>query len=355
MSFPYLSKELYRQRLMPKTGKMRVVIDTDAKNEVDDQFAIAWALRSPERLQVEAIYAAPFSQRCFQRENESGLNETSGSLVNMADSPREGMEASYQEILHLLSLLRLNKEPPVYRGSTEYMLDVGGPVDSDAARDLINRAMASEEPLYVMAIGAATNVASAIEMCPEIISKIVVVWLGGQPVEFGQCIEFNLMQDVPAARCLFESGVPLVWIPCMTVASLLSVSGEELEKRLLGKSEIGTYLSNIVLENFHGDGPADIMAKMQRTFYLKDQDDYPDGMVNQFHSDHLAWSRIIWDISTAGYLINPLWTPSKLIPAPIILDGLRWQKGKDDRHPIRAVRYVLRDLIFGDMFYKLAK
>jgi len=37
-----------------------MVLDTDTYNEVDDQFAVVYALRSPERLRVEALYAAPF-------------------------------------------------------------------------------------------------------------------------------------------------------------------------------------------------------------------------------------------------------------------------------------------------------
>lgn len=41
-------------------GKINMVLDTDTYNEVDDQFALMYALRSPERLNVEAIYAAPF-------------------------------------------------------------------------------------------------------------------------------------------------------------------------------------------------------------------------------------------------------------------------------------------------------
>jgi len=49
--------------------------------------------------------------------------------------------------------------------------------------DLIARALASPEddPLYVAPIGAITNIASAIRLAPEIVRRIVVVWLGGQP------------------------------------------------------------------------------------------------------------------------------------------------------------------------------
>lgn len=71
----------------PPAGKIRMVLDTDTYNEIDDQFALVHALLSPERLKVEAVYAAPFH------------NERS-------NGPEDGMERSYEEILRLLELLK---------------------------------------------------------------------------------------------------------------------------------------------------------------------------------------------------------------------------------------------------------
>ena len=65
------------------SGKVRMVLDTDTYNEIDDQFAIVYALSSSDRLDVEAIYAAPF-------------------LSSRSKSTKDGMEKSYQEILKLL-------------------------------------------------------------------------------------------------------------------------------------------------------------------------------------------------------------------------------------------------------------
>lgn len=61
MNFPKISEEERRKMLAPPAGKVRMVLDTDTYNEIDDQFALSYALMSPERLQVEAVYAAPFS------------------------------------------------------------------------------------------------------------------------------------------------------------------------------------------------------------------------------------------------------------------------------------------------------
>ena len=45
-------------------GKIDVVLDTDAYNEIDDQFALAYLIKSDEKLDLQAIYAAPFYNCC---------------------------------------------------------------------------------------------------------------------------------------------------------------------------------------------------------------------------------------------------------------------------------------------------
>lgn len=55
-----LSSEMRQRLLAPRPGQLRVIMDTDTYNEIDDQFAIVQMMLSPARLSVEAIYAAPF-------------------------------------------------------------------------------------------------------------------------------------------------------------------------------------------------------------------------------------------------------------------------------------------------------
>lgn len=155
-----LALEQRLKMLTPPAGKFDLVLDTDAYNEIDDQFAIAYALRAKERIHLCALYAAPF-------------------FNNNSTSPEDGMERSYQEILNLLSLSGENV--PAFKGSKGYLSDEKTPQESAAASDLAQRAMAysPEAPLYVAAIGAITNIASALLLKPEIADRMVVVWLGG--------------------------------------------------------------------------------------------------------------------------------------------------------------------------------
>ena len=101
MKFPELSHEFIKQRLMPPTGKIKCVIDTDTYNEVDDEFAVAWAIRSSERLDVQAVYAAPFYFECFRQAagNDPKLLPALEAMVHGSSGPGDGMEASYQKLL----------------------------------------------------------------------------------------------------------------------------------------------------------------------------------------------------------------------------------------------------------------
>lgn len=297
MEFPKLSQELLISRLQPPKPGCRMVLDTDTYNEIDDPYALIYALCSPE-VRLEAVYAAP-----FHNYRSSG--------------PADGMERSYQEICKILELL--GKERPVFRGSDRWLESLDQPVDSPAARDLIQRAMSSEEPLYVAAIGAPTNVASAILMEPRILERIVVVWLGGAAAHMPSAREFNLYQDLRSSRILFDSGVPLIHLPCAGVVSHLSTSLPELERELSGKGPCGRYLLEIT---------RDIMAKEHNM------------------------SRVIWDISTIAWLVNADWCPSGLVPSPILTDQETYSTDIR-RHLIRYVYYVRRDAIFQDLFGKM--
>ena len=345
MNFPALTEKERKERLAPPTGKVRAVIDSDTYNEVDDQFAIAYAMMSRERLDVEAVYAAPFSSTFFTK----FMGE---AVIPMTSVLAEGLEQSYQESLNLFKLMDLSPEGKVFRGSPQYLSDKETPVESAAARDLVRRAHASDELLYVIAIGEITNIASAILMDPSIIRKIVVVWLAGQPLHWPHALEFNLGQDVLASQIILDCGVPLVLVPCMTVASNLTTTAPELERSLKGKSRVGTYLADYVIPQLTQEMGTNWLSLFRQT-YCRDMDDY--GNIGIPRGDTpFAPSRIIWDISTVAYLVNPLWCPSRLTQTPRLTDDIRWQIDPS-RHLMRICNYIYRDAVFGDLFDKLGR
>ncbi|MBS7176891.1 MAG: nucleoside hydrolase, partial [Clostridiales bacterium] len=48
------------RRLRRPEGKVDVVLDTDTYNEIDDQFALSYLVKSDDKLNLKAVYAAPF-------------------------------------------------------------------------------------------------------------------------------------------------------------------------------------------------------------------------------------------------------------------------------------------------------
>jgi len=301
MKFRRMPDHELLRRLSPPEGRVRMVLDTDAYNEIDDQFALTYSLLSPERMDVKAIYAAPFTNR-------------------RSRGPGDGMEKSYEEILRVLSKMEVPSDGLVHRGSTSYLPDPETPCRSEAAEHLVELALGmDDEPLYVVAIGAITNVASAIIMEPKIVEKIVVVWLGGQPLYWPSAREFNLGQDIHASRTIFDCGVPLVQVPCQGVTSHMMTTISEMERYVLGRGAIGDYLYEIF-----------------RSYY----------------PDHYARSKVIWDIAAVAYLINPSWVPTHVVHSPILTDQFTWSVDTS-RHFIRTAVSVDRDAIFGDFFRKL--
>ncbi len=291
-------------RLDPPEGIVRVVIDTDTYNEIDDQFAVAHALLSPEKFQVQAIHAAPFHN-------------------DRSEGPADGMHKSYDEILRLLERINLPAErvPRVCRGADAWMPDHHTPVASESIDSLIELANADDGPLYLIALGALTNVSSALVQEPSLAERLIVVWLGGQPLTAQSAREFNLNGDLKASQVLFDNDVPLILCPCGCVAGNLLTTIYELEAHLGGRGPLCDYL----IETF-------------RTY----------------HEDHFAWAKEIWDLAPGGWLINPQSMPSLIWSRPALSDERTWVLAPEDApRKIRVGRGLWRNPVFANLFQKL--
>lgn len=301
-----MTNEQRLKNLEVPTGKIDVVLDTDTFNEIDDQFALAYLLRSTEKLNTKAIYAAPF------------FNQHS-------TSPADGMERSYEEIKKVLALM--NEDLPVFKGSDKYLPDERTAVDSPAADDLIARAKlySPENPLYVVAIGAITNVASALIKAPEITENIVIVWLGGNSRQYHDTKEFNMMQDVAAARVVMRSAAPFVQLPCMGIVSSFMVSAPELEYWLMDKNPLADYLARNT---------------------IKEANAYASGK---------PWTRVIWDVTAVAWLLND---NSRFMLSRIektLLPSYEHKYDENTGADMRYVYHIWRDSLMEDLINKLTK
>ena len=351
-TFPDISDERRKEMLAPQPGRVRVVIDTDMANEVDDQFAITWGLLSPERLDIEAIVAAPFSRAYFREplvaaaranvdDSTAAAVDDMGAWVQRLkaagidpgdvpfETPAEGMELSFEEIGTIMDKLGMSSEGVAFRGADRFMETPDDIVDSEGARRIIESAMADDDRLvHVVAIGAVTNIAAALLMQPEIANRMVVSWTSAYPtfVNFSNSPSMNLVQDQHASRLLFDSGVPLIYLPGYYIGAQLLMSLPETERWVKGRGEIGDYLHYLYTHN---------RLRAQRVL-----EPFP------------GQSWVGWDLINFAWLIDPIWVPTMLVPTPTLDDDLRWQH-LPDRPPMSEATEVDRDAVFRDFLRKL--
>jgi purine nucleosidase len=358
-AFPVLGDERMRGLLEPPDGPVRLVIDTDAHNEIDDQFTLAWALLSEDAFDIEAVLAAPYSfahhrepllaayeevrqdrlshgpevaivgsyHRWAQNLIEAGTDPHDIDFVG----PAEGMELSYQEILKVYELLGKDPTGLVHRGSAAYLPAPGTPLRTEAAERLIDLAMTDDErPLYVAAIGAVTNLASAMLLEPRIIERIVVVWTSSYPSysPHSNRPSLNLVQDLPASRLLFDCGVPHVYLPGFYIGAQLTISLPDMERWVRDRGRIGAYLHELYTHN-----------PIHRQRGITEQADR-------------TW--VIWDLITLAWLMQPEWVPTTLLRAPVLAEDLHWAH-PPDRHLMREAVGIDRDAIFRDLYRKLER
>jgi purine nucleosidase len=290
---------------MKLSSRRRIIIDTDAKNEADDQFAIVHALLSPS-LEVRGLIAAHFG-------------------VSRSD---RSMEESREEIDLLLQLMGLEQQVTVANGAPSGIPDQQTPRDSAGAQLIIaeSKLASTEEPLFVAFLGPLTDMASAILLDPSIVDReVVVVWIGGVGyggVETYPGVEFNLRNDIAAANVVYDSGIT-VWQVPSNVYSQVSVSYTELEEKIGGTSKLADYLINQTVE-------------WNRTYW-------PEPIE----------SRSLGDSPAISLLLYPRGGNFRIVPAPRFGQEGHYLPGSG--HPIRVVESIDVRFLLEDMFAKIRK
>jgi purine nucleosidase len=290
---------------MKLSSRRRVIIDTDAKNEADDQFAIVHALLSPS-LEVGGLIAAHFGTSRSDR----------------------SMEESREEIDLLLDLTGLEQQVTVANGAPTGIPDEQTPRDSAGAQLIIaeSKLSSTEEPLFVAFLGPLTDMASAILLDPSLIDRdVVVIWIGGVGyggVETYPGVEFNLRNDIAAANVVYDSGIT-VWQVPSNVYSQVSVSYAELEEKIRGTSKLADYLIDQTVE-------------WNRTYW-------PEPIE----------SRSLGDSPAISLLLYPRGGNFRNVPAPRFGQEGHYLPGSG--HPIRVVESVDVRFLLEDMFAKIRK
>jgi purine nucleosidase len=287
------------------SGPRRIIINTDAKNEADDQFAIVHALLSPT-LDVRGIVPAHFGTR---RTNRS-------------------LQESREEVDLLLSLMDLTESVVVADGAPTALVDAATPIPSPGSRLIIEEAMKDEGTLFITFLGPLTDMASAILEEPAIQDRdVVVVWIGGPSYDgilSGYRPEFNLSNDVISANVVMDSRVPVWQIP-MSVYTLVSVGHEELRQKVEPLGELGAYLVRQLVE------------------------------FNEREPEMMMDFRSLGDSPAIGAVMNPLGALWRERPAPSFAPDSEMEPVDPNRRPIRVCESIDVRWLLEDMFAKLRR
>ncbi|MCI0621102.1 MAG: nucleoside hydrolase [Acidobacteria bacterium] len=204
----------------PPEGPIRMIIDTDAGAEIDDQYALALALGFPERIKIEGFVAAHFG----------------------IDGGAKGIDKSFAEIQTVLEKAGMKGRFPVKRGSDPIVYRDRVP-ESEGVDFIVERAKAAtpENPLWLVMLGPATDGAAALLKEPSIADRMIVLWHGRTqwPV---RCWNYNAFNDIKAAQLLFE--VPVRFV-LFDTGTHLTIHPEESGRRFTPISELGKYLHEI--------------------------------------------------------------------------------------------------------------
>lgn len=264
----------------PPAGTLRVIIDTDAGNEMDDQYGLALALGEPQRFHLEGIVAAHFG-------------ESGGA---------QGIEKSYQEIQRVLQKAGMTDKIPVKRGSDPlHYRDQA--IHSDGVDFIIQQAKAAtpESPVWLVLLGPATDAAAALLKDPSIAERLVVFWHGRTqwPV---RCWNFNAYNDILAARLLFELRCRLV---LFDTGEHLQMDPEEDARRFGSLGPLGAYLQEI----------------RHRNSYL------------------MSPKKGIFDLGDIAALADPSIAPWEKVDAPAVVQDLSYDFTRNNG-PIVRIYYI---------------
>jgi inosine-uridine nucleoside N-ribohydrolase len=269
----------------PPANRLRIIIDSDANNELDDQHAIAYVLLNPERFSVEGIT----------------VNKTFGG---------GGIEEHAEEAERVVKLCGRSPAVRVYKGATGNFDSIRGDLahrefDGSPAVDfIIRRAHADgSRPLVILAIGKLTNVGLALCKDPSIGSRIRIVWLGSNYPDPG---EYNFENDTSVVNYVLTLSVPFeiatVRYGKPTGTAAVQASVDEIRSAMRGK---GPHPGVNVVGRHGGEFSC-----------------FGDYSIDLF--EHVSEKcRSLYDMAAAAVVKDPSWADSVVIHAPVFRNG-RW-------------------------------
>ena len=300
--------------------KIKILIDADANNELDDQHALAYAFLNDDVFDIVGVT----------------VNNTIHG---------DGIQGHYDEALRIIRLLNLEDEMPLKKGATgtykEIAPNISNP-DFDGAEAvdfIIEEALKMQnEKLVLLPVGKLTNVTLAILKEPKIIDKIRVVWLGSNYPAEG---EYNLENDTTSINPVIESGVEFEMVMVRyddnTGTTAVRVTKDEIEQNVKGR---GPKANHAIIGRHGGEFT---------TF-----GDYSYNLFEHAEMYGNPPARSLFDMATVAIVKNPDWADRVEIPAPKLI-GKGWIDQPENENKIIIWENFDRDAIVNDFYKSLSK
>lgn len=298
-----------------KSEKIRIIIDTDANNELDDQHALAYAISNQDVFDIEGIT----------------INRTKYG---------DGIEGHYNEAVRILNMYNSFPEIKVIKGASGNYVNIRKNLNNasydgkDAVEFIIERAKANDDrQLVLVPVGKLTNIALALEKAPEIAQNIRIVWLGSNYPKPG---EYNLENDTTSVNPVIESGAPfevaLVRYGETSGTAAVAVTPETINEKMPGKG----VKADKPVKGRHGG----------------EFSNFGDYSVNLFENAEMHGdppSRPLYDMAAVAIIKNPNWAERVEIPAPR-LAGKGWIEKPENDKKIIIWEEFEKDAILNDFF-----
>lgn len=301
----------------PAQGKIGVIFDTDANNELDDQHALAYLLMNGSVFDLKGV--------------------TVNATVNGG-----GIDGHYREAERVLQLCNRAGKIPLLKGADGNFAEISagfdpGDFDGQEAVDFILDQTRSDS-VVIVAVGKLTNIALALKKDPELAARTRVVWLGSNYPAPG---EYNQDNDTLAMNYVLHSPIPFEMVtvrfgkPSGTAA--VYVTQQEINEKMPGlgpQAEVPvTGRHGGTFENF-GDYSVSLFEHID------------------YHSD--PPSRPLFDMVAVAVLKNPAWGQRRQHPAPVLIAN-QWKEQPQNPRQIAIWEYFDREALLADFFESLSR
>ena len=314
-SEPDKNSELSTADNTPK--RLKVIFDTDANNELDDQHALAYLL---------------FNEVIFETVGVT-VNATvnGGKLIN-----------HYHEAQRILKLCN-KEEIPLINGADKGFTAIENTIDQidydgrEAVDFILNET--KKDFIIIIAVGKLTNVALALKKDPSLSKRTKIVWLGSNYPDPG---EYNQENDTVAMNYVLKSEIPFEMVSVRygktTGTDAVSVTMGEINDHMPGKGPV----ANTPVKGRH-DG-------LFNTF-----GDYSVSLFKNIEAhDNESYTRPLFDMVAVAILKNQKWGEKRQIPAPVLIDG-KWVERPNNPRKIDLWENFDRDALINEFFTSMEK